>query len=260
MINYKRYAFFALICTTLMSITTSCSRKREEVWDDTSSCYRHMSRGFRSLCGDPCTGSRQVRHRNEFYCPEDDCCTSFDLQPCNDPRPVPQSYGYQNQYVAPYEDVCCEDELAMADYVARPPKESPGDPGSPIPGISAFKDPSSDSRLKSIFKNVYFPYNSNLIKGQENLASVQAVANYMKSRPGVYIFVEGHCDERGAEAYNLALGARRANAVRNMLIEYGVNADNIFTISYGTERPIDSTHTEQGWSLNRRAEFKVYER
>ncbi len=253
----RRFGVMALLGAALMTTATGCSRSREQVWDDTSSCYRHMTRGFGSLCGDSACGSRQVRHRDEFYCSDDDCCTSFDLQPCYE---QPQNCAYPNQYVAPNEDYCCEDELAMADYVARPPKESPGDPGSSVPGISAFKDPSTDGSLKNVFKNIYFPYNSNLIKGQDNLAIVQSISNYLKSHPRTYVFIEGHCDERGAEAYNLALGSRRANAVRNMLIEDGVNPDNIFTISYGTERPIDPSHTEQAWSVNRRAEFKVYAR
>lgn len=245
MLTFRQMMIFALMAASALTLS-SCSRSREQVWDDTSSCYRHISRGFNSLCGSDSTNSRAVYSRDEFYCPEDDCCTSFRLDR--------QDYDY-----TPYDDNSC-DELAMADYVNPPPKESPGDPGSSVPGINAFKDPAQDRNLRGIFKNVYFPYNSNLVKGQENLAIVQSVANYLKSKPYTYIFVEGHTDERGAEAYNLALGARRANAIRNMLIDEGVNPDNIFTISYGVERPLDNGHNEQAWTANRRAEFKIYER
>ncbi|MFA6916066.1 MAG: OmpA family protein [Parachlamydiales bacterium] len=246
MFTFRQCILFATLAASALTMT-SCSRSREQVWDDTSSCYRHMTRGFSSLCGGESSHSRAVGSRDEFYCPEDECCTSFQLQR----QPV--------DYV-PYEDNDYGDELAMGDYIAPPPKDSPGDPGSPVPGISAFKDPAQDRVLRNIFRNVLFSYNSNLIKGQENLSTIQSIASFMKSRPNTYIFVEGHTDERGAEAYNLALGARRANAVRNILIEDGVNPDNIFTISYGVERPLVTMHNEQAWSQNRRAEFKVYER
>ena len=87
---------------------------------------------------------------------------------------------------------------------------------------------------------------------------IRAIAAYMKRNPGTYLFVEGHCDERGAEAYNLALGAKRSNSVRNLLIKEGVSPDNVFTVSYGKERPADFGHTEDSWAKNRRAEFKIY--
>lgn len=70
--------------------------------------------------------------------------------------------------------------------------------------------------------------------------------------------MEGHCDERGPEAYNLALGSRRAHAVRNMLLQQGVHPDQVFTISYGKERPLVMEHHDEGWAQNRRAEFKIY--
>lgn len=244
----RHYFLFALAAISAVTLS-SCCRSREEVWDDTSSCARHISRGFSSLCGSGNNHSRAVYSREEFYCPEDDCCTNFNLQ---------KQSGLD--YVPYYDDSEQNNELAMADYITPPPKDSPGDPGSPVPGINAFKDPAQDRNLRGIFKNIYFPYNSNLIKGQDNLAVVQSVANYLKSRPNAYIFVEGHTDERGAEAYNLALGSRRANTVRTMLIEDGVNPDNIFTISYGLERPLKEGHDEQSWAVNRRAEFKIYER
>lgn len=82
----------------------------------------------------------------------------------------------------------------------------------------------------------------------------------MRSHPNTYVFVEGHCDERGPEAYNLSLGAKRGNAVRNLLINEGVDPDHIFTISYGKERPLVFEHHEEAWAQNRRAEFKVYNR
>ncbi len=82
----------------------------------------------------------------------------------------------------------------------------------------------------------------------------------MRFHPNIYIFIEGHTDERGPQAYNLALGSRRANTVRNLLINEGVDPDRLFTISYGKERPVILERHEEGWAKNRRGEFKIYER
>jgi peptidoglycan-associated lipoprotein len=114
--------------------------------------------------------------------------------------------------------------------------------------------------LGKVFRNVHFDYNSNLIKGQENFEILKDVGTYMRQNRNTYVFVEGHCDERGPEAYNLALGSQRSNNVRNFLIQEGVSPDNIFTISYGKERPLMHEHCEDAWAQNRRAEFKVYQR
>mgnify|MGYP000302947431 CR=1 FL=1 len=77
-------------------------------------------------------------------------------------------------------------------------------------------------------------------------------AAWLKSNSGVNVVVEGHCDERGTREYNLALGDRRANAVREYLISVGVSTNRIETISYGKERPAVVGATESAWSQNRR--------
>ena len=141
-----------------------------------------------------------------------------------------------------------------------PPKETPGDPGSSIPGIESFKDPSTQPALVHIFQNVHFEYNSSLVKGEDNLAIIRKISDYMKKNPNTYLFIEGHTDERGPEAYNLALGARRSNTVRDILIDQGVHPDHLFTISYGKERPLVMEHHEEAHGQNRRAEFKIYQR
>jgi len=69
------------------------------------------------------------------------------------------------------------------------------------------------------------------------------------------IQIEGHCDERGTQEYNLALGEKRALAVREYLMSMGVSGDRMVTISYGEEDPQDTAHTEAAWSKNRRSEF-----
>jgi len=82
-------------------------------------------------------------------------------------------------------------------------------------------------------------------------------ANWLLKYSTVLILVEGHCDERNTREYNLALGERRANAVRDYLRSLGVSGDRIRTISYGEERPFALGHTEEAWRLNRRAHFVI---
>lgn len=219
---------------------TSCSRNRNEVWDDTKSCGRHVTRGISALAGNH-YNSRQVNSRGEFYGSDD-------------------SNGYGDSNYTALGDIIDGDEVAMGDMNAPQPQESPGDPGSSIPGIESFKDPSTIPAMAGVFKTIYFPYDSSMIKGDQNLGAATKIADYMRKNPNVYLFIEGHCDERGAEAYNLALGSRRANAVRNVLIQEGVSPDNVFTTSYGKERPAVNGHDEDSWGLNRRAEFRVYQR
>lgn len=233
----KAHLFFIANLLLACFVLTSCARSRNEVWDDTKSCGRHVKRGFGSLGGKQ-GDSRQIRSKEEF----------MGQNP---------GYGFNDDFI-PLSDMDYSTDVAMGDFVTRQAKESPGDPGSSIPGIESFKDPSSTPKLASIFRNLSFPHDSSLIKGQQNLATISNIAEYMREHPNFYLFVEGHCDERGAEAYNLALGARRANAVRNALIQEGVNPDNVFTVSYGKERPLVFGHDEEFWRLNRRAEFKVY--
>ena len=82
-------------------------------------------------------------------------------------------------------------------------------------------------------------------------------ANWMLQYSTVLILVEGHCDERNTREYNLALGDRRANAVRDYLLSLGVAADRVRTISYGEERPFALGRTEAAWRLNRRSHFVI---
>lgn len=223
---------------------TGCRRNASNVWDDTKSAGRHVSRGLRTLGGKH-GDSRQVYSRDEFIGGEDAMYASNNAQP--------QDY-------VPLSDDPNSDEVNMSEAVSRPARETPGEPGSSIPGIDSFQDPSTNPQLAGVFRRIYFDYNSSLVKGQENLEIIRDVSNYMKQHPHTYIFVEGHCDERGPEAYNLALGSHRGNSVRNMLINEGVSPDNIFTISYGKERPMIIGGAEDTWRQNRRAEFKVYQR
>ena len=82
-------------------------------------------------------------------------------------------------------------------------------------------------------------------------------AALLKAAPSVKVKIEGHCDERGSDEYNLALGDKRALATKNYLVSLGVAASRLSIISYGEEMPLDSAMTEDAWAKNRRAEFRV---
>jgi len=87
--------------------------------------------------------------------------------------------------------------------------------------------------------------------------TLDANATWLKSNPNHLLLIEGHCDERGTNEYNLALGERRAKSTMNYLVSQGVQANRITIISYGEERPQCTEHTESCWAKNRRAHFLV---
>ena len=101
---------------------------------------------------------------------------------------------------------------------------------------------------------IYFDYDSDLIRS-ESRALLEAHAAYLSAHPNVNIRLEGHADERGSREYNLALGERRAEAVKRMLNILGTYDGQLETLSYGEENPIAWEHGEESWQLNRRVEF-----
>ncbi len=82
-------------------------------------------------------------------------------------------------------------------------------------------------------------------------------ANWLKKNPQYSLLIEGHCDERGTEQYNLALGDRRANSAKEYMVALGVDAARIRTVSYGEERPFDPGHDEAAWAKNRRSHLVI---
>jgi len=86
---------------------------------------------------------------------------------------------------------------------------------------------------------------------------LQRKVSVLREYPGIRLRIEGHADERGSNEYNLALGQRRAEAVRRYLVSYGVGADRFAIISYGEERPLVDASNEDAWAQNRRAEFVI---
>ncbi len=82
-------------------------------------------------------------------------------------------------------------------------------------------------------------------------------AEELQGASSANVLIEGHCDERGTNEYNMALGERRARSTRDFLVSYGIDRSRLSTISYGEERPLDPGHTEESWSKNRRAHFVI---
>ncbi|HEY2385229.1 MAG TPA: peptidoglycan-associated lipoprotein Pal [Terriglobia bacterium] len=105
-------------------------------------------------------------------------------------------------------------------------------------------------------KTIYFDYDKADIK-PDQMSALQGNASWLKANPNVRFTIEGHCDDRGSEEYNLALGDRRANAVKEYLAAQGIPANRIMTVSYGEERPICRDETEDCFAKNRRAAFTL---
>ena len=128
--------------------------------------------------------------------------------------------------------------------------------GHPLPpGI--IPEEMNQDRVKFAAETVHFAYDSHAIQGGDR-SKIETVAAFMKgSPPNVALLVEGHCDERGTEEYNRALGEHRALAVREALISAGADGQRIVTRSYGKDRKIDTGNSDAAHARNRRGEFVV---
>jgi len=136
-----------------------------------------------------------------------------------------------------------------------PSAASPAQPVRPVPA----PDTSDDVMAQDLFsinrhgylKDVYFDFDESSLRDDAR-STLATDSRWLQRYPSIQILVEGHCDERGTEAYNLALGDRRANAVRDYLVAQGVAAERLRTLSYGKERPQVAGHDEAAWAQNRR--------
>lgn len=106
---------------------------------------------------------------------------------------------------------------------------------------------------------IFFDYDRYEIRNDAGPV-LEANAQWLKSYPTVKILVEGHCDERGTEEYNLALGEKRAKSAMNYLVSLGISPERVRIISYGKSQPLDPGHDENAWAKNRRAQFLIIEK
>ena len=141
-------------------------------------------------------------------------------------------------------------------------RDGDGGPGGSMQGGSAAGavvgvQDAETARLQTSLDAVYFDYDRSTLRA-DSAARLKSHAEVIRSFPSwAYVTVEGHSDERGTEEYNLALGDRRADAVKRYLVTLGVPADKIRTVSYGELKPAAQGHDETAWKHNRRAEFLV---
>jgi peptidoglycan-associated lipoprotein len=224
----KKSLLLSTISAALM-ILSSCQNNKNDTWDDNSTSMGSYRRaGHRVLWGD---------------------------SECNSMAEDDMAYSSQEEEFIPLKD---EDLKQQYSEVAiAQPKMSPGEEGSFLPGIEGFKVPTAS--IASIFRTIHFGTDEHVIKQQDDIQTLMKVANYLKNNPKTYVFVSGHCDQRGPEAYNLALGTRRANSVRAFLVQKGVNPEQVHTVSYGKEHLLDPSNNSAAWAKNRRAEFKIYQ-
>jgi len=130
-------------------------------------------------------------------------------------------------------------------------------------GSIAAADPSSlegrtQNREMFAANTVHFDLDSAAVKSSET-SNLEAVANYFKSNPAGDLIIEGYCDERGTEGYNLALGDKRATTLREYLVNLGVSPSRIHTISFGEANPVDPGQNQSAWAKNRRGVFVFVE-
>ena len=151
--------------------------------------------------------------------------------------------------------------LVLAGCASKPPASSDVPPVGSPPGAADTAPVSTDSSSVTpgsaedlrvnVGDTVHFEYDRYQLR-EEDRGVLQRQASWLQKYPQVRVTVEGHCDERGTREYNLALGARRANAVKEYLVSLGVSSGRVETISYGKERPVCTESTEDCNAQNRR--------
>jgi len=109
------------------------------------------------------------------------------------------------------------------------------------------------------FEPVYFGFDSTVVPSGE-LGKIDAVVQHLNSRQDRVVVVEGNCDERGSNEYNMSLGENRSVIIRNYLVQNGIASNRVQTRSYGEEKPVAEGHDEASWSRNRRGEFAIYQK
>jgi len=109
-----------------------------------------------------------------------------------------------------------------------------------------------------VFENIHFEYDKYDIRPRDEMI-LQGIAAWLKEHDAKRVLIEGHCDERGTNEYNMALGEQRALAARRFLVGLGIESSRLTTISYGEERPLALGSNEDAWARNRRAHFVVSE-
>lgn len=156
----------------------------------------------------------------------------------------------------------CHKQVASKPAATQPPQPSAAPPApapasTPTRTATAAPPPSAPAEsLEQLFqehvKDAFFDYDKSELRSQDRQALL-ADAEFLRSHPEVKFTLEGHCDERGSEEYNLGLGDRRASSAKRFLVDAGISDSRIQTTSYGKEHPFCTAHDEACWKENRRA-------
>ena len=226
-VNMKKMMFLTLLCIPFL---ISCERSGSQTLEDAKTAVRYIHKGIDSLWGKD-GESRQISSEEEFVGPQED------------------------EFI-PLNDKDLRTQFQVTDAAIPQPKVSPGLFGSGIPSMHKFLSPEENS----VFQNLHFATDDHVVRDYADLVVVQKIANYLKRHPKTYLCVEGHCDERHSAAYNMALGTRRANHLRVLLIKQGIDFNRIYTVSHGKEKPIAVGHTAEDWKKNRRVQFKIFDK
>jgi len=152
---------------------------------------------------------------------------------------------------------CAKD--AVQSQPPQTPQSALPQPGNNNVGKAESRDQAAAPEaagVEFINDNIYFAFDSAVLSDQAQRI-LNAKAEYLRTNPGLAVTVEGHCDERGTDAYNIALGDRRAQSAKDFLFNMGIGADRLKTISYGEERPFVQGRDEASWAKNRRAQFVI---
>ena len=151
---------------------------------------------------------------------------------------------------------------APAAPIQESPAAAPAPPApAPQPVVEAARPPAppKDFADTANLQDIHFDFDKAAIR-PDAARLLDANAAWLRSNGNMLVLVEGHCDERGTNEYNLVLGERRARATINYLIGQGIAQDRLSLVSYGEERPLCTEHNEACWAKNRRAHFRVKER
>ena len=160
---------------------------------------------------------------------------------------------------------CAQQEVTdTAEETATEPEKAPEDKAEmasktvqqPTADMSEEERAILAARIMFLSEDIYFEFDkSSLDSMAQDVLSRKS--DWMRDNPDVVISIEGHCDERGTNEYNLALGEKRAESAKSFLVDLGIDAYRVSTVSYGEERPDDDGHDEEAWAKNRRGHFII---
>lgn len=169
--------------------------------------------------------------------------------------------GCTKKYSKPTEEVITPEETVKEEVVK--PEKAEGMEEEVVEEVVVFEEEkvvesaiSVEEQAKSIFQDILFDYDKYDIRPDARPV-LNAAASFLNKNKEINIVVEGHCDERGTNEYNLALGEKRSKAAKNYLVSLGVSPERMIVITFGEEKPVCSEQNESCWQNNRRAHFVI---